>query len=87
MSGTSHEITALPVVVPLATIAFIGMLWRLHRRSALSGARIALSSRASGGGAIGASSPLLPSARAVASVVASDTGGLGAASVPAAPPS
>jgi glycopeptide antibiotics resistance protein len=38
--STSTEISALPVVVPLAAAAFAGVLWRLHRRAAMSVPRI-----------------------------------------------
>ena len=40
MPSTSHEISALPVVVPLAAAAFGAMLWQLHRRGAMSVPRI-----------------------------------------------
>jgi VanZ family protein len=43
MPSTSHEISALPVVVPLAAVAFAALLWRLRRRAALTVPRIVVS--------------------------------------------
>jgi glycopeptide antibiotics resistance protein len=40
MPGTHHEIPALPVVVPLAAAAAVLMLWRLHRRAAVTVPRL-----------------------------------------------
>ncbi|MFI5427799.1 VanZ family protein [Aeromicrobium sp. UC242_57] len=40
MTSAPHEISALPVVVPLAALAFAAMLWRLHRRAAWSIPRV-----------------------------------------------
>lgn len=37
-----HEITALPVVVPLAVVAFVLMVWRLYRRTALTAGQVAV---------------------------------------------
>lgn len=40
MASAHYEITAPPVVIPLAVIVFAVLLWRLHRRSAVSLPRI-----------------------------------------------
>src|ERR1700712_3620974 len=40
MPATQHEITALPVVVPLAVVALAAVLWRLHRRAAATLPRV-----------------------------------------------
>ncbi len=37
-----HQIPVLPVVVPLAVVAFAVLLWRLHRRGALTASRAAM---------------------------------------------
>ncbi|MEO6605913.1 MAG: VanZ family protein [Aeromicrobium sp.] len=42
MPSNYHEISALPAVVPLSTAAFAFMMWRLHRRAAVSVPRIAV---------------------------------------------
>ncbi|WP_456698428.1 VanZ family protein [Aeromicrobium sp. P5_D10] len=40
MTSAHHEISALPVVIPLAALLFAVMLWRLHRRAAWSIPRV-----------------------------------------------
>jgi glycopeptide antibiotics resistance protein len=60
MPGNHHEITALPVVVPLAVVAFAAMLWRLHRRAALTLPRVLLSAAACVYGAGVVANTLLP---------------------------
>jgi glycopeptide antibiotics resistance protein len=40
--GVYPEIPALPVLVPLAIITFAGMVWRLHRRGAVTALRVAV---------------------------------------------
>lgn len=42
MPSDPRELTALPVVVPLAVLAFAVLLWVLHRRTALTPARAAV---------------------------------------------
>lgn len=46
MPSTGHEISALPVVVPLAAVAFGVLLWRLRRRAATSVPRILVAAAA-----------------------------------------
>jgi hypothetical protein len=43
MPSVRHEITALPVVIPLASVVFAFLLWRLHRRHAMTWPRVVLS--------------------------------------------
>jgi glycopeptide antibiotics resistance protein len=43
MPGAYREITALPVVVPLASVAFAVLLWALHRRAGLTVPRVVVS--------------------------------------------
>ena len=43
MPSTYQEIPALPVVVPLAAVALAVLLWRLHRRAALTVPRAVVS--------------------------------------------
>jgi len=40
MPSTCHEIPALPVVGPLAVVVFTVLLWRLHRRAAMTVPRV-----------------------------------------------
>jgi glycopeptide antibiotics resistance protein len=43
MPSSYHEIPVLPVVVALAAVAFAVLLWRLHRRAAMTVPRVVVS--------------------------------------------
>ncbi len=51
MPRDDREITALPVVVPLAVVAFAVLLWWLHRRGALTAPRAVVAALVCGYGA------------------------------------
>ena len=60
MPTTDQEVPALPVVVPLAVLALAVLLWRLHRRGALTALRAAVGAALCGYGAGIVANTLLP---------------------------